>query len=118
LFISPAHYDVLSPQTNDLLEVLAEKNTTATFAVVGSRAISFPKMIRRIHENGHQLAISSWSFRPFTTLTNDQIVAEVLYTAYAIHSITGQVPAMVFPPRKLIKIFISLSSFHDLLHLF
>ena len=39
-----------------------------------------------------------WSHKALTTLTNDQIIAEVVYTAAAIRQIIGVTPSIVRPP--------------------
>jgi len=47
---------------------------------------------------GHQLSVHTWSHPYLTTLTNEQIVAELGWTAKAIKEITGVTPNTMRPP--------------------
>ncbi|MCY1691279.1 polysaccharide deacetylase family protein [Exiguobacterium sp. SL14] len=58
--------------TAELLDLLQQEGIQATFFVVGHKAEAHPDIIRRIHEEGHQLGIHNyvhrpnWSMRPST----------------------------------------------------
>jgi peptidoglycan/xylan/chitin deacetylase (PgdA/CDA1 family) len=84
--------------TPGVLQALREYNLTATFFVTGSRVLQFPQVLRQIYNDGHQIGIHTWAHRHLTTLTNDQIVAEVMYTARAISDVIGVMPNYVRPP--------------------
>ncbi|KAG8696779.1 chitin deacetylase [Ceratobasidium sp. 394] len=47
---------------------------------------------------GHQLSVHTWSHPSLTTLTNDQIIAELGWTKQAIKAITGVTPNTMRPP--------------------
>jgi polysaccharide deacetylase family protein (PEP-CTERM system associated) len=47
--------------TRRLLELLAKHNSHGTFFVVGQIAKSQPRLVRDIHEAGHEIASHSWS---------------------------------------------------------
>jgi hypothetical protein len=66
----PAYY------TPNLTNYLFQENLLATFFVIGSRVIEFPKTLQLQYMSGHQIAVHTWSHHYMTTLTNRQLVAE------------------------------------------
>ncbi|KAJ1555851.1 chitin deacetylase [Cladochytrium tenue] len=82
------------------LAYLKSKHLTATFFTIGSRIMSNPDIMLRAYSEGHQIGIHTWSHPHLTTLTNAQIVAEVVYGAMAIKSVIGKVPKYIRPPCK------------------
>lgn len=66
--------------------------------MVGSRAISRPQILQAEYMGGHQLSVHTWSHPTLTTLTNEQIIAELGWTKKAIKDITGVTPNTMRPP--------------------
>lgn len=87
-----------SPYTPTLLEYLNQNNLKSTFFVVGSRVISRPQMLQTEFEQGHQISVHTWSHPPLTTLTNEQIVAELGWSKEVIRSVIGVTPNTMRPP--------------------
>lgn len=87
-----------SPYTPKLVNFLHEKNLQATFFVVGSRVISRPDMLQAEYMLGHEISVHTWSHTPLTTLTNEQIVAELGWTRQAIKDVIGVSPRTMRPP--------------------
>ncbi|KAF9921012.1 chitin deacetylase [Linnemannia zychae] len=87
-----------SPDSPRLYDVLKAHNTQATLFIVGSRAISFPATLKRAYNEGHQIAIHTWSHPSMTSLSNEQIVAELKWTEKAIFSVIGVTPIYWRPP--------------------
>lgn len=87
-----------SPFTPLLLNYLNEQNVTTTFFVVGSRVVSYPEILISEYMAGHQLSIHTWSHRALTSLTNEQIVAELGWTKKAIKDVVGVTPNTFRPP--------------------
>ncbi|KAA1469047.1 glycoside hydrolase/deacetylase [Dentipellis sp. KUC8613] len=81
-----------------LLNYLDEKNIHATFFVVGSRVIERPDVLIEEYMKGHELSVHTWSHRPLTSLTNEQIVAELGWTRAAIKAVLGVTPTSMRPP--------------------
>ena len=48
--------------------------------------------------SGHQVAVHTWSHPYLTTLTNEQIIAELGWTRQAIRDVIGVSPSMMRPP--------------------
>jgi peptidoglycan/xylan/chitin deacetylase (PgdA/CDA1 family) len=84
--------------TPSVLASLREHNITATFFITGSRTIQYPNLVRQMYNDGHQIGIHTWAHRSLTTLTNDEIVAEIMYTARAIRDVIGVMPNYFRPP--------------------
>lgn len=49
-----------SNQTVELLDNLLTDGTKATFFMIGSQAVLFPDIVRRIVNEGHQIAVHTW----------------------------------------------------------
>ncbi|KIO33984.1 carbohydrate esterase family 4 protein [Tulasnella calospora MUT 4182] len=87
-----------SDYTADLLNYMDDVKLKSTFFVVGSRAISRPNILQAEYMAGHQLSVHTWSHPSLTTLTNEQIIAELGWTREAIRQITGVSPNTMRPP--------------------
>ncbi|KAM0790666.1 hypothetical protein ACM66B_004525 [Microbotryomycetes sp. NB124-2] len=87
-----------SPDTPRLLNLLAANDIKSTFFIVGSRAISRPEMLQTEYMSGHVTSVHTWAHPPLTTLSNEQIVAELGWTKKIIKDITGVTPNTMRPP--------------------
>lgn len=89
------------PFTQGVLDALQQRgNTLATFFVIGSRVYQNPELVRKAYSQGHQIAIHTWSHPALTTMTNGQIVAQIVYTSNAIKAAIGKVPTYFRCPCK------------------
>ncbi|KAF9935869.1 chitin deacetylase [Mortierella alpina] len=84
--------------TPELLAYLDEKQVKATFFLIGANVVKAPDMVKREAEAGHHLASHTWSHHALTTLTNEQIVAEIKWTEKAIEDATGYRVRYMRPP--------------------
>lgn len=87
-----------SPYTQYLLNYLEEVDLSATFFLVGSRVIEHPAIVVEEYMKGHELSIHGWSHKGLTSLSNEQIVAELGWTRKAIQEVTGVTPTTMRPP--------------------
>jgi len=87
-----------SPYTQTLLNYLNQQSLLATFFVVGSRVIERPAVLVEEYMAGHQISVHTWSHRPLTSLTNEQIVGELGYTREVIKAVLGTTPTTMRPP--------------------
>ncbi|WWD21295.1 hypothetical protein CI109_105779 [Kwoniella shandongensis] len=87
-----------SPYTPLLIDYLAEVNVKTTFFLVGSRVLSRPEIVQTEYMAGHQLSVHTWSHAALTTLSNEQIVAELGWTMKVIKDVTGVTPNTFRPP--------------------
>ncbi|KAF9920350.1 chitin deacetylase [Linnemannia zychae] len=84
--------------TPTLLATLKENKVKATFFVMGTNVVQNPEILKQEVADGHHLASHTWSHHPLTTLTNEQIVAELKWTEKAVMDITGHQMKYVRPP--------------------
>ncbi|KAJ3020815.1 UNVERIFIED_CONTAM: chitin deacetylase [Siphonaria sp. JEL0065] len=80
-----------SPFTPQLIDYFKNKSMLTTFYTVGSVAIQYPQiMLDTIH---------TWSHPKLTEVkSDDEIIAEFVYSAKAIHQVIGQAPRYIRPP--------------------
>lgn len=87
-----------SPPTGTVLNALSTHNAKATFFVVGSRVRTNPQLLIDAFNAGHQIALHTWSHRDLATLTDDEIVAELVWSAKIVKDTIGVTPTMMRPP--------------------
>ncbi|KAI8602153.1 putative chitin deacetylase, partial [Dissophora ornata] len=84
--------------TPNLLHTLKTYNVKATFFVTGSNVVRNAEILKQEVAEGHHVASHTWSHYPLTTLTNEQIVAELKWTEKAVMDITGLRMKYMRPP--------------------
>ncbi|KAF9976845.1 chitin deacetylase [Actinomortierella ambigua] len=87
-----------SAATPSLLDFLTAHKVQATFFLIGSNVVKYPDIVAREVKDGHHLASHTWSHHALTTLTNEQIVAELRWTEKAIYDVTGLRVKYMRPP--------------------
>ncbi|TPX38017.1 hypothetical protein SmJEL517_g00396 [Synchytrium microbalum] len=81
-----------------ILDSLNELKVKATFFVTGSQATYYAATLQTLANNDMHIAHHSWSHHPMTSLTNTQIVAEIMYTQAMIYKVTGLTTRYFRPP--------------------
>ena len=90
-----------------LLDVLASYNVKATFFVTGNNLgkgqvdieeTGYPKVLRRMHRDGHQIAAHTWTHQNLSTLTDQQLENQMHYTEMAFRNVLGFFPTYMRPP--------------------
>lgn len=84
--------------TQNLLQYLDQVNLKSTFFVIGSRAISLPNVLREEYMSGHHIGVHTWSHPMMTTLTNEEVIAELGWTKKIIQDVLGVTPLYWRPP--------------------
>ncbi|KAG9128128.1 chitin deacetylase [Ceratobasidium sp. 392] len=87
-----------SPYTPKVLNYLEDKKLKATFYVIGSNVIDKPAILQATYLAGHEIALHTWSHRALTTLSNEEIIAELGWNRKAIKDVTGLSPKTMRPP--------------------
>ncbi|MEU0288015.1 polysaccharide deacetylase family protein [Streptomyces sp. NPDC006147] len=83
-----------------LLDILKEEQVPATFFLLGKRHIdSYPELVRRMADEGHELASHTWTHRILTDLEPDEIREELVRTNAEIERLTGRRPTLMRPPQ-------------------
>lgn len=63
--------------TPQILDILGEYGVSATFFSVGSNAENYPHLIRRIHEEGHELGNHTHNHFHVAKLSREQLCADI-----------------------------------------
>ena len=85
--------------TPNLLSYLDQNSLKSTFFVIGSRAASLPAVLQTEYMGQHQISVHTWSHAaPLTTLTNEQIIAELGWCKKVIKDVLGVTPNTMRPP--------------------
>ncbi|KAF8659810.1 hypothetical protein AX16_001695 [Volvariella volvacea WC 439] len=87
-----------SPYSITLLNYLTEADIKATFFVVGSRVIERPQVLLEQYMTGHEISVHTWSHKHLTSLTTEEVVAELGWTRKAIRDVLGVTPTTMRPP--------------------
>ncbi len=75
--------------TRHLLDQLAAAQVTATFYVVGEIARSHPKLVRDIHEAGHEVGSHSWDHRRVHRFSPGSFRDDLRTSKDALEQVTG-----------------------------
>lgn len=84
--------------TNKLLSALDKNDSKATFFVLGSRAKSFKKQLKKAYDLHMEIGNHTYNHKNLNTLSKSQIKKEISSTNKAIKKITGQNPTLLRPP--------------------
>jgi polysaccharide deacetylase family protein (PEP-CTERM system associated) len=86
--IPKPHYDI-ERQTNTILELFDDASVRATFFVLGMLAKDRPDLVRRIHAQGHEIAIHGSNHIPLTKLNRDAARRDISDAIHLVSDITG-----------------------------
>ena len=75
-----------------LLRVQADYAVSGTWFWVGQVAEEAPALVRRCHEEGHEIACHTWDHAHYDDLTADEQRADIVRTREALRAITGAEP--------------------------
>ncbi|CAO3658800.1 unnamed protein product [Rhizopus microsporus] len=77
---------------NAFYDYLAQNSQRASMFYIGSNVLNWPYGALRGLKDNHHLCGHTWSHKMMTTLTNQEVLAELYYTAKAIKYVTGVTP--------------------------
>ena len=91
--VSPGDWDGMEQRvvrnTEDVLSLLDEHNTKATFFIVGWIADKFPALVRSIHDLGHSIGCHSYWHRKVYDLSPEEFREDTLKVKSILESIIG-----------------------------
>ncbi len=83
-----------------LLDILKEKQVPATFFLLGERHIEkYPELVRRMADEGHEVASHTWDHKILTELSPERIREELRRPSEEIERLTGRRPTLMRPPQ-------------------
>jgi len=83
---------------NEFYDFLQKNKLRASLMYIGSNVVDWPYQAQRGLADGHDICVHTWSHKYMTTLSNEQVFAELYYTIKAIKSIVGVTPRCWRPP--------------------
>lgn len=84
--------------TEDLLDVLKEKDVQATFFITGENAALYPDIVKREQEEGHVIGNHTYYHTQLTSGNEQAFIEELVKTNEVIKEITGEDTVFVRPP--------------------
>ncbi|QWB28150.1 MULTISPECIES: polysaccharide deacetylase family protein [Streptomyces] len=83
-----------------LLDILKERQVPATFFLLGKRHIEkYPELVRRMADEGHEVASHTWEHKILTRLRPEEIREELERPNQEIERLTGRRPTLIRPPQ-------------------
>jgi peptidoglycan/xylan/chitin deacetylase (PgdA/CDA1 family) len=92
-----------SGYTPKIERILQRKHVRATFFWVGSRTFDWEKVVRRISDEGHEIANHSWFHDDLTMLSPDAVRRDLARTNRRLARLTGERPTIFRPPYGAIN---------------
>ncbi|OAA53717.1 chitin deacetylase [Cordyceps fumosorosea ARSEF 2679] len=96
--------DVFTPQ---ILDILSSYNVKATFFIAGNNrdkgpmddpSLPWPRVLRRMHAEGHQLASHTWTHRNLNKVSRAVQFTEMIFNEMAFRNVFGWAPTYMRPP--------------------
>ena len=84
--------------TETLLDGLKERGVHATFFLLGTQVEKSPKIVERMHEDGHLIGNHSYEHVNLSSLSDEAAMVQVDKTNEAIYKVTGEFPEYIRPP--------------------
>ncbi|MBQ6794897.1 MAG: polysaccharide deacetylase family protein [Clostridia bacterium] len=81
-----------------IISVLNEHNCPSTFFVTGDWAERFPESLKKLYNAGHEIASHSYNHTLYSTLSKDEIIADMDKCDSAIQSVLGIRPNLMRAP--------------------
>ncbi|TFK32917.1 chitin deacetylase [Crucibulum laeve] len=87
------------PATSELVQFLDQNNETATHFMIGINILSYPSQFTEAFNADGDIAVHTWTHPYMTTLSNEDVLGQLGWTAELIHHSTGgRLPKFWRPP--------------------
>lgn len=87
------------PYTQELLQVLENKNVKATFFMVGDNAFNNQQLVRLVNAKGHEIALHAGKHRDFLKLGPEALAADIESGKATLEWLTGEKVKYIRPPH-------------------
>ncbi|MBQ8002197.1 MAG: polysaccharide deacetylase family protein [Clostridia bacterium] len=81
-----------------VLKALNDNNCPSTFFVTGDWAERFPESLKKLHSAGHEIGSHSYNHTLYSTLSKDEIIADMDKCDSCIEAVIGIRPTLVRAP--------------------
>lgn len=87
-----------SKYTTQILDILRQNHSHATFFIIGRQVSTFPDTIRTMKEDGNAIGLHSWAHTSYKKLSYGQIREDIVATKDAIQAAGGNPGLCLRPP--------------------
>ncbi|MBE7055070.1 MAG: deacetylase [Ruminococcaceae bacterium] len=87
-----------SDDIESIVKTLEKHNCKATFFVLGTWAEKYPSAVKMLYKAGHEIANHSYNHTYYTTLTTQQMLADIKKCNDAINKACGVTPVLFRAP--------------------
>lgn len=87
-----------SRYTPEILEVLKENNSAATFFVLGSEVNKFKDTLNQMIEEGNEVGNHTYNHRDLTKVSDEELYKQIQGTDDLVYNASGYTPAIMRPP--------------------
>jgi len=84
-----SYEDRVVQSTDKVLRILKERNIQATFFILGYVAERFPQLVKKIKEEGHEIASHGYSHTPITKQTPREFEEDLSKSIRILEKISG-----------------------------
>ncbi len=81
-----------------ILDALKAAGAKATFFVVGACADAYPELLKRIAQDGHEIANHSYSHHQLTSLPDDVLANDLIAAEQSVYAVTKKPPSRLLRP--------------------
>ncbi|UUV99523.1 polysaccharide deacetylase family protein [Vagococcus luciliae] len=81
-----------------ILDTLKKYDIKATFFMLGSMVDTYPDVVKKIHDAGHEIGNHTYDHKDLTKLDEASIKQEIDSTNQKIEKLTGEKPTLLRPP--------------------
>jgi peptidoglycan/xylan/chitin deacetylase (PgdA/CDA1 family) len=96
--IALTYDDGPSKYTQEILDLLKENNSAATFFVLGSQASKYEETIKQMIDDGNQIGNHSYDHKRLTSLNDEELYNQINKTDNLIYEIALYRPFVMRPP--------------------
>lgn len=89
--------------TPQALDILAKYHVKGTFFMLGKNIAGNEQLVKRVHDEGHEIGNHSWSHPQLPTLALEQAKKQIEDTQAALRAVIGESPKMMRPPYGAIN---------------
>lgn len=89
--------------TSQALDILAKYHVKGTFFMLGKNVAGNEQLVKRVHDEGHEIGNHSWSHPQLPTLALEQAKKQIEDTQAALRAVIGESPKMMRPPYGAIN---------------
>lgn len=87
-----------SDDIDEYIELFDKYNVKCTFFILGTWAENNPDCVKKLYDNGHEIASHGFSHKPYDKMSKEQITDETTRSMELLKSITGEDPKLIrFP---------------------